>query len=898
MKSLNPCLTLSNVREILHSTADKIGNYTYTNGWNEKVGYGRINARKALETIDNMMLYGDQIITTSVDYTEDLLIATGDIIIENGGELTIADNCILRMGELNKVIVKPGGTLVSNGTITSSSCGNGTWEGIQVWGNSYQPQMPFSNQGYAYFREGSVVENAKIGVLAGALNTTTGAFDHSKYGGIIHTKGATFRNNIIGVYMGTYPYPSGTANNASHFYLSNFITNSDMSDYTDLDPEYLVKLINVNGIMFKGCKFENQRAGSITNPYAYDDRGMGIYSYRSMFYVEEYPAELPGQQDTPCEFTKLKYGISANGISSDDFMKVEDAVFTNNYRSIYSCTMNTPTIVNNTFNIPAADKAVGLYIDSGVDFVIEDNHFLSTDYNAGQYGILVNENPHENEIYKNEFAFLTWGFSSQGDTYADNIGICLTCNDFHNNIEDISVISNHGICENQGTIIDPAFNLFTVGTQNTYDIYNEPRDLNYYVTSSANGNQRFHPFPYTVSTVDLIYSSTPFTSSDCLTRYHNIGIVSEKTSDIDILESEIVEIDNTLATLTDNGSTEILQSEVENSIPSQSVDLYNDLMLSSEYVSEAVLLTSVEKEEVLNNNQITDILSENPQGAKDQSILNELNNRSQPLSQEQWTQVLAGKETTGARENNIAEKNMLFRDINKLETDISRIYLEDTLNPASLDNAYNRLLTREDRFSKYFAAFTALERKDLTLVNSIMADIYLMLETTEDFAIHQDMVDLISITTDYFFGVDNTFPTITQVGELAALVNKGFYPGLLAKNILLGFDQTNYMEPIVESTLLKSRIADWKPIVASESNSDISVYPNPASNRINISMTGINTTTSFELRSQTGQLVMNGDLDYNKSFHSINIENIQPGIYSLLLFSNKNKVLSQKLSIQ
>ncbi|NCD00455.1 MAG: hypothetical protein EOL95_12260, partial [Bacteroidia bacterium] len=346
--------------------------------------------------------------------------------------------------------------------------------------------------------------------------------------------------------------------------------------------------------------------------------------------------------------------------------------------------MNTPTIVNNTFNIPPADKAVGLYIDGGSDFVIEDNIFLSTDYSAGQYGIIVNEDSHENEIYNNEFGYLSWGFSNQGETYDDNVGICLTCNDFHDNIEDISVISNHGICENQGSYSEPAFNLFSLGSQNTYDIYNEPRNINYFVTSSAGDNPRFFPSPVTNPTVNIIGSPTFFsTDSDCLTRYDNVGVVTENTTTIMDLESDVSDIDLVLATLTDNGSTITLQAEVENATPTQSTEVYNDLMTSSEYVSNTVLLSSVKKEYVLNNNMITDVLSVNPQGSKDQTILNELNNRNQPLTQNQWDQVLAGQETIGAREDNIAVKNMLYRDINKLETNITRIYLEDITNPTS-----------------------------------------------------------------------------------------------------------------------------------------------------------------------------------------------------------------------
>lgn len=48
MLSLNPNLTPSEIRNILHNTADKVGSDPYVNGRNDNYGYGRINAYKAL----------------------------------------------------------------------------------------------------------------------------------------------------------------------------------------------------------------------------------------------------------------------------------------------------------------------------------------------------------------------------------------------------------------------------------------------------------------------------------------------------------------------------------------------------------------------------------------------------------------------------------------------------------------------------------------------------------------------------------------------------------------------------------------------------------------------------------------------------------------------------------
>ena len=48
MLSVNSSLTPDNIRNILRNTANKISGYTYTNGWNDEVGYGLLDAYAAV----------------------------------------------------------------------------------------------------------------------------------------------------------------------------------------------------------------------------------------------------------------------------------------------------------------------------------------------------------------------------------------------------------------------------------------------------------------------------------------------------------------------------------------------------------------------------------------------------------------------------------------------------------------------------------------------------------------------------------------------------------------------------------------------------------------------------------------------------------------------------------
>ncbi len=69
MLSMNPDLTYMQVFDTLMSTADKVGGYTYTNGRCNQMGYGRVNAYRAVSAITGGPISGDRLICTSPNKT-------------------------------------------------------------------------------------------------------------------------------------------------------------------------------------------------------------------------------------------------------------------------------------------------------------------------------------------------------------------------------------------------------------------------------------------------------------------------------------------------------------------------------------------------------------------------------------------------------------------------------------------------------------------------------------------------------------------------------------------------------------------------------------------------------------------------------------------------------------
>ncbi len=80
--SVNPKLSLSEARYALESTCDKVGSYLYSNvgtyqpngTWCQELGYGRINAQKAVDLAKTMIpVYTASLSSCSAQYAKDIM---------------------------------------------------------------------------------------------------------------------------------------------------------------------------------------------------------------------------------------------------------------------------------------------------------------------------------------------------------------------------------------------------------------------------------------------------------------------------------------------------------------------------------------------------------------------------------------------------------------------------------------------------------------------------------------------------------------------------------------------------------------------------------------------------------------------------------------------------------
>ncbi len=132
--SLDPLLTPERIREIICKTADKVGPSTYTDwpdapygGWDDSLGYGRINVFKALFSIR-----GQGRITTNTTWYTNMEL-NGDVIVEAERTLRIGKNVRVSFAAGKKLIVY-GKLIADSGAVFTKTAGGDFWSGIDIRG--------------------------------------------------------------------------------------------------------------------------------------------------------------------------------------------------------------------------------------------------------------------------------------------------------------------------------------------------------------------------------------------------------------------------------------------------------------------------------------------------------------------------------------------------------------------------------------------------------------------------------------------------------------------------------------------------------------------------------------------------------------------------------------------
>ncbi len=437
-------------------------------------------------------------------------------------------------------------------------------------------------------------------------------------------------------------------------------------------------------------------------------------------------------------------------------------VFENNMRSVFLSGTSNSSIVQSYFDLErdtkvqaSNDTTSGIYLEACTGYQIDEN-ILQSDYyydptlesNKEIVGLYIkNSGTANNEIYNNYFDHIYYATIIEGINRGDSTGLCIKCNDYSNNMNDIFVVPDtslrglrleQGIAEYQGSVSDttttgPAGNTFTVFLDlpdtNNVKYFNYLNDTTEYFNYLHHDYTVLYPrvYPKNVNdSTELIifhYMNKFYSKSiSCPSSINQGGIESLKGM-MASEQNQIETLETDIESSVDGGSTPSLLNEIQNSNPSQGNALRQQLMDYSPYLSDTVVAASIEKENVLPNPYIRDIMLANPHSSKKEKLVNKIDKRNNPMPGYMKQEVKNARYSLDALDLLLSEKRARENKKDKLLNSIARLYLTDTTVENPIDSV-KILLENEHSFNrKIELAYLALQQNDSTEARNIIDNI-------------------------------------------------------------------------------------------------------------------------------------------------------------------------------
>ncbi len=876
---------------------------------------------------NNNLKYGNVIVKAGAT-----LNITGDYAFSPNANLYIEQGDVVNGSRLNGGIVN-----IDGGRITSLC---GTWPGIDVWGNRSQTQFyDLENSGQAPLYQGLI----RV-INGGEINNAIAAIETIKYdandepissssGGIVYFNGGKITDCKQGVvfypYKNFYPTINDMQPNWSVFFKAEFYNEHE-------SPINQIRFDGVNGIYIKGSTFENKFPISILPQVSW----RGIYSINSGFTVTYLNNPYPNEDTIKSSFTGFNSGIYANAeyITPENFININSSIFNDNERGIYLSAIDNPKIVQNEFLVRKNNsifdalsqppEMIGLYLDNyTMGFTIEENSFYSDVGYSGLFdkecsGITVNNSgTNFNELYNNYFDNLTVGIAAGGENRSsEGDGLCIKCNDFSNCLTDIYVAplkdgngnpitgSTIGIAKLQGKpgngdTKNPAGNTFSNLTNP--DLYNFEKDVNCEYTkythhNKAQTNEIVEPTPYL--NIEVAEDANSLYSKN-LSCPSNLGTGTDPVVEKSTLSTEIVQINTYIDTLNsevDGGNTDQLNLDVATSAPNQTIQLRQQLLDESPYLSDTVMKSAIDKENVLPNAVIRDVLTANPQSAKSVEVIQSLDERIVTMPDYMLTEVMQGLNTVGAKE--ILEQKLSEHRTNytKALRKIERYYLVDTSNQSvSIDSIVSLWNNQVHLESKYKLAFHYLSVNDSANLFSDLISIPFDFDLSEK---QQDIHDLYEDLFEILWQTNNDTTQIDSTHILSLIDISDYYmtpPGTYALNSLINRDIIQYHEPVYFPDYFKSLNVNVNDFNPQSKEYLIKVFPNPAGDYciIDYDLTLNEGSAIIDIYDSYGHKLSSYGLENIHSQRIISLSDFTSGVYFITLSINSSQKESHKLII-
>ena len=415
----------------------------------------------------------------------------GIVEVDSGGVFNLYDTA--KMGNLSRLVVRPGGKLVVDGGTLTSACDDVMWQGIEVVGDPTKRQIP-QWQGTVVLKNSAVIENAICGLRTG-LREDTVTFVTT--GGIISATNATFKNNRQSVVINSYAYTASSGNisnyNATFSRCTFTVDNSNLFATNNTGFAEHVRLWDVKGVPFDGCTFSNT-----TNNQYWNGRGINAADAGVLVntYCPPQPTpvcECPETEATYSYFSGFTTAVEVTTSGNPYAVRIDEARFSNNSTGVKINGNHFATVTRCRFNLDQHPGRVhgnmGLELEGCSGYTVEENDFQRTTYPTGLFVIenstgigVSNSGISDNSLYRSNFLNLTRGISVTGENGHHKLGggLQMTCNYFNGNKYDISLATGATACYHQGNLSKGADNEFHNTSNNVSNFYNPGFNINYY----------------------------------------------------------------------------------------------------------------------------------------------------------------------------------------------------------------------------------------------------------------------------------------------------------------------------------------------------------------------------------------------------------------------------------
>lgn len=825
-----------------------------------------------------------------------------DIIVDSGATLTITD--IAFFNENSKLIVKPGGKLEVHGGVLTNSCDADFWQGVEIRGQSNQPQTP-DVQAWLEITNYGTIENAIMGVFVGSSE------QKGKGGGIVHaTNNAQFINNIIAIEFEPYELERSVSLIEKCFFETNAYW-----PHQGGEPKEFIKMDTYSGLVIKGSSFKNTAASM----FATQERGKGINALNSEFIVDHVciSQAQPCQEYLQSSFDSLYYGVYAMATNSETSLSISNSQF-NSYRGVYLSAVDNAQITLNDFDVhptlTGLDNAYGLYLDESSGFHIEANAFTgNTGYQAGLY--VNSSGQDDNIIYNNTFnsLYAATVFEDINRRGRDG-GLQIKCNDYSQNTSDVIVVSddplytnNHGIAQNQGyhdignpdpTL--PAGNTFSDFTQHTWDIYNELGAIVYVHHNQSNAWPiKVRPvLNFGLVTPDENIDSDYSKSGACPSTLNGGG--EELKSGMLVLSLSADSTQLEIELLTDGGDTDWLDFDVETAMPGEGLETRDMLLAQSPNLSDTVMISAVEQEDVLPNAMLRDVLVENPQAAKSLEVQNALDEKAIPMPTYMREDIDQGLDSLSEKEISEAALTFFRQQYANNFRQLQHYYSTDTSISFGSDSLAQLYIRNASLGKTYSLAMLYLAMGDTLACDSVFNALqYSYNLSDEQEAERLAYLDYLSVIKQ--FGTRSDSISSEQLQQIVQAENGR--PATYSRNILLWHQLASYNETVLlpDTTLKISKaFIGGRDIENADGIVDyLLLKPNPAADYFIAAWELPSDTDAAELLItdikgiNIDKLLLKG----NRNEKVINTANWDAGTYLVSLILDGQILESKKLSI-